>query len=65
MGNGFINDRIRMIKEILSENCKLSSDSHEKLIDLLDDIRILSDATNVALETTYSELRKILFKKSI
>jgi hypothetical protein len=48
-----INNKILIIKDILTEKCGLYPDLYDELSELLDDIRILSDAKSSALENAY------------
>lgn len=49
MANELILNKILIIKGILAEKCGLHPDLYEELSNLLDDIRILSDAKDGAL----------------
>ena len=54
-----INNKILIIKGILAEKCGLNPDLYDELSELLDDIKILSDAKSSALENAYTELRQL------
>lgn len=54
-----INNKILIIKGILAEKCGLNPDLYDELSELLDDIKILSDAKSSALENAYMELRQL------
>jgi hypothetical protein len=54
-----INNKILIIKGILSEKCGLNPKLYDELSELLDDIKILSDAKGSALENAYTELKQL------
>ena len=54
-----INNKILIIKGILAEKCGLHPDLYDELSELLDDIKILSDAISSVLENAYTELRQL------
>lgn len=64
-----INNKILIIKGILAyarmhfEKCGLNTDLYEELSELLDDIKILSDAKNSALKG-FKELNEAIFDVS-
>jgi hypothetical protein len=55
MAKELINNKILIIQGILAEKCGLCPDLYEELTSLLDDIKILSDAKDSALENKYSK----------
>jgi hypothetical protein len=54
-----IYNKILIIKGILAEKCGLNPELYDELSELLDDIKILSDAKGSALENAYTELRQL------
>jgi hypothetical protein len=55
MAEGLINNKTLIIQGILAEKCGLTPDLYDELTDLLDDIRVLSDAKDSALAILSNE----------
>ena len=54
-----INNTIYIIKAILAEKCGLSPEIYNELDDLLDDVKILSNAMHNALISANDEIKQL------
>ena len=56
MANDLLNNKLLIIKGILAEKCGLHPDLYDELSELIDDVRILSDAKDRALAKFSDEI---------